>query len=102
MWGKYGRARQVTDGNIIRRMRFACWISRVTDTHSEHIIVIAFTRKLWLRESSSTLYVHCVACFMTVCLETRTGAESRESKLSGARRLAVACGIVAVNQATVE
>jgi hypothetical protein len=27
MWEKYGRARQVTDGDIIRRMRFACWIT---------------------------------------------------------------------------
>jgi hypothetical protein len=27
MWEKYGRARQVTDNNIIRRMRFACWIT---------------------------------------------------------------------------
>jgi hypothetical protein len=26
-WEKYGRARQVTDNNIIRRMRFACWIN---------------------------------------------------------------------------
>jgi hypothetical protein len=29
---KYGRARQATDDNIIRRMRFACWITKATDT----------------------------------------------------------------------
>jgi hypothetical protein len=31
---KYGRARQATDGNIIRRMRFACLITKATNTHS--------------------------------------------------------------------
>jgi hypothetical protein len=42
---KYGTARQTTDGNIIRRMRFACWITKTTDTHSEYIILIAFHGK---------------------------------------------------------
>ena len=32
---KHGRARQATDGSIIRRMRLACWITKATDTHSE-------------------------------------------------------------------
>jgi hypothetical protein len=31
--GKYGRAGQATDDNIIRRMRFACWITKAADTH---------------------------------------------------------------------
>jgi hypothetical protein len=34
--GKYGTARQVTDGNIIRRVRFSSWIHKATDTHSEY------------------------------------------------------------------
>jgi hypothetical protein len=29
---KYGRERQATDGNITRRMRFACWLTKATDT----------------------------------------------------------------------
>jgi hypothetical protein len=29
---EYGTARQATDDNIIRRMRFACWVTKVTDT----------------------------------------------------------------------
>ena len=37
---KYGTARQATDYNIIRRMRFACWIIKYTDTHSEYVIII--------------------------------------------------------------
>jgi hypothetical protein len=36
---KYGRARQATDHNIIRRMRFACWITKATDTNSEYVIL---------------------------------------------------------------
>jgi hypothetical protein len=29
---KYCRARHAVDDNIIRRMRFACWITKATDT----------------------------------------------------------------------
>jgi hypothetical protein len=35
---KHGTARQATDDNTIRRMRFACWITNATDTHSEYAI----------------------------------------------------------------
>ena len=31
---KFGGAREATDDNIIRRMRFACWIAKATDTQS--------------------------------------------------------------------
>ena len=41
----YGRARQATDYNIIWRMRFACWITKATDTHSEYAIFITFPRQ---------------------------------------------------------
>jgi hypothetical protein len=34
---KYGRARQAKDDNIIRRMRFACWITKATDIHTEWV-----------------------------------------------------------------
>jgi hypothetical protein len=37
---KYGRAGQATDDNIIRRMLFACWITKATDTHSEYEILL--------------------------------------------------------------
>ena len=41
LWGnaeKYGKTRQVTDDNTIRRMGTACWIIEATDTHSECVI----------------------------------------------------------------
>ena len=50
---KYGRARQATDDNIIRRTRFAFWITKATDPHSEYVILIVFPRQQLLCESAS-------------------------------------------------
>jgi hypothetical protein len=47
---KCGGTRQATDDNIIRRMRFACWVTKATDTHSEYVPLTAFPRQQWLRE----------------------------------------------------
>jgi len=48
-----GTAREATGDNIIRRMRFACWITRVyRHTHSEYVILIAFPQPQRLREKS--------------------------------------------------
>ena len=53
---KYGTAGQVTDDNIIGRMRFhACWISKATDTHSEYVTLIDVPWQQWLRERVSML-----------------------------------------------
>ena len=61
MLEKFGRARQATDDNTIRRMRFVCWIPKATDTNSEHVILIAFPRQQWFRERASVLrsYIQC-------------------------------------------
>jgi len=49
-----------TRDNIIPRMRFACCISKVTNTHSEYVILIALTRqKKWLL-SPSILHFACI------------------------------------------
>jgi len=50
----FGKARQVTNDNIIRRMRFGCWIAKATETHAEYVILIAFLRQQWLRETLPT------------------------------------------------
>ena len=61
---KYVRTIQVTDENITRRMRFACWMTKATNTYSEYVILIAFPRQEWLRERSSMLrYTH-IACLV--------------------------------------
>jgi hypothetical protein len=62
---KYGTARKATDGNIIWRIHFACWINKATDTHSESVTLIPFPRKQSLRERASSLplYVRCMSCW---------------------------------------
>ena len=61
---KPGTVSQATDGNVIRRMRVACWMPKATDKHSEYLIYSAFPWQQWLRESASMLrlYVHCLSC----------------------------------------
>ena len=59
---KCGRVGQAM--NIIRLMRFACWIANYTDAHSEYVIRIAFPRQQWLRERSLLLYNTYIACLV--------------------------------------
>ena len=60
----YGTARQATEENTIRCMRFACCITKATDTHSEYTILIAFPLQLWLHKPVSVLllYVRFLSC----------------------------------------
>ena len=62
--GKYGRAGQATDDNIIRRMRIAGWISKATKTPSEYIILIDFPLQQWLLERASVLRCTYIACLV--------------------------------------
>jgi hypothetical protein len=74
--GKCGRAGEATHNNIIRRMRFAGWITKATNTHSEYVIHIAFTRKLVTRTRLNiTSYVHCLSCSELDLWWLRTGRE---------------------------
>jgi hypothetical protein len=41
-----GRDGQATDNNIIRRMRFECWITKATYTHSEYVRTLPVLFKL--------------------------------------------------------
>jgi hypothetical protein len=52
---EYGRARHARGDKVIRRMCFACWVTKATDTHSGHEICIAFPRQQRLRERASLL-----------------------------------------------
>jgi hypothetical protein len=45
------------DDNIIRRMRFSCWITKATDTHSEYVILIAFPKQQGLRERAKVTFI---------------------------------------------
>jgi hypothetical protein len=47
--------------NIIRRMRFSCWITKAIDTHLGYVILTTFLRQQWLRERGSMLRYTCAA-----------------------------------------
>jgi len=47
---EYGRSRQATDHSILWRMPIACWITKVTYTHSEYVIIIARPLRKLLRK----------------------------------------------------
>ena len=55
---------QATDDNIMQRMRFACCVTKATDTHSEYVIIIAFPLQQLLHEQASELrlHTHCLFC----------------------------------------
>jgi hypothetical protein len=61
---KCGRAGHATDGNIIQRMRFACRITKATDTHSEYVILFAFPRQQWLHERATVLRYTYITCLV--------------------------------------
>jgi len=50
-----------TGGNIIRRIRFAFWINKATDTQSEYVLFIVFFNGKFLRDCASVLR-YCLSC----------------------------------------
>jgi hypothetical protein len=61
--GKCGTTTQDTEESIIRRMSFACWITKATDTHLESVILIVFPLQKSVHEYASMfrLYLHCLS-----------------------------------------
>ena len=47
-------------------MRFACWIPKVTNTHSEYVIFVAFPLQQWLRKRAPTLSYTYIAWLILV------------------------------------
>jgi hypothetical protein len=64
MWKNMVQSDKPQTTNVIWRMRFACWITKATDTHSEYVIVVAFPRQQWLRERASVLRYTYIACIL--------------------------------------
>jgi hypothetical protein len=50
----------------IWRMRFACWITKATDTPSEYVILIALAWQQWLCEHASMLRYTYSACVVAI------------------------------------
>jgi len=61
---KYVRTGQVTDDNIIRRMRVEFWMAEATSTLSEYVILIAFALQQWLQERVLILRYIYFACMV--------------------------------------
>jgi hypothetical protein len=60
---EYGGAGQATADNTIRRMRFACWITKATDTHTHKICnAYCFSTATMVTRTrlNITLYVRCL------------------------------------------
>jgi len=51
---KYCRTGQATDNDIIRMMRFACRITKTTDTHLKYVMLV-FARQKWVRTGASVV-----------------------------------------------
>ena len=54
MWTKHGRVGQATDDNIVRCMRFACWICEATDSFRKFNIYSSSTSN-YLRKCAAVL-----------------------------------------------
>jgi hypothetical protein len=54
-WGKIWYSRTGHYDNIVRRMRYACWITKTTDAHPEYVKLVAFPRQQWLRNGVAVL-----------------------------------------------
>jgi len=52
----------------IRRVRFACWVPKATNTHTEYAICITFPQQQWLHERSSMLRFMNIACLVRALL----------------------------------
>jgi hypothetical protein len=70
----------------IRRMRFACWIPKPTNTHSENAPLIAFPRQQWLHERASTLRYAYIACLVNCIFPCAPFHGSREFHLRSFHR----------------
>jgi len=57
----YFTAWQVTGDNIIRRMRIACEIPKATNTYSEYVLLVTFTREKCLKERAAVLRYTCIS-----------------------------------------
>ena len=53
-----------TDDKMLSGMRIACRITKATNTHSEHVIIIVFPLQQWMQERASMLRYTYIACLV--------------------------------------
>jgi hypothetical protein len=49
-------------------MRIACWITKVTNTRSEYIILIAFLQEQWLRNRAQCYRTYTLSAMFLLAL----------------------------------
>jgi len=64
-------------------MRFACWITKTTDTHSEYVILIAFPQQRWFRWLASMLRCTYICIFLFRNSPEGTGCNADEYVSNG-------------------
>jgi hypothetical protein len=62
MLEKYATARQTKYDNIIRHV--PCRMTRATNTHSQHVLIIGFVRQQYLRERACMLRYMYIVCLV--------------------------------------
>jgi len=73
---KYGRTGQATDDNRIRHTHFACWINKVTETHSEYVIVNCFSTSTMLARMRLNIE-NIRTCLPVLLIRTSTNYQER-------------------------
>jgi hypothetical protein len=66
---KHGTARQARDVTILRRMRFACWITRL-QTHTQHIkyLLVFHSNNGYAKALQSHVYTHVAVSFFMLLI----------------------------------
>jgi hypothetical protein len=73
----YGIVRQATDDGIIRRMHFACWVTKATNTLT--MCNTANPRQQWLRERVSVSRYTCIACLVSLNMHMKAETSKQVS-----------------------
>jgi len=67
---KYDSVRQATDYIIMRRVRFACYITKTTDMHSDYVILIVFPWQQLLHKLASLLRYTFISSLLPILLKS--------------------------------
>ena len=66
MWKKCGISGQATDDNKLQRMRFACWMIKAIETHSEYLTLYGFHYNNGYMITPQYTYIACLVCYLLV------------------------------------
>jgi len=73
---KYDRAGRDTDDNIIRRMRFACWITKATHTHTICNNYCFATATMVTQTRFNVMHVHTLSALCLLNLSSPSAQDS--------------------------